>query len=228
MAKPDVLGPHDLVGRALLEHAVLMDAGLVGERVAADDRLVALHLHAGDVRHQPAGGHQPLRVDPRVGSGSNRCAVRMAITTSSSEQLPARSPMPLIVHSICPAPFSTPARLLATARPRSLWQCTLITALSMFGTRSRSVRITLPHVRRRGVADGVGNVDRRGAGVDGRFDHLAEKIGLGAGGVFGRELDVVAVADGPLHARARRGAMISSLSILSLNSRWMALVARKT
>ena len=66
------------------------------------------------------------------------------MTTSSSEQLPARSPMPLIVHSIWPAPFSTPARLLATARPRSSWQCMLTTALSMLGTRSHSVRITLP------------------------------------------------------------------------------------
>ena len=55
------------------------------------------------------------------------------MTTSSSEQLPARSPIPLIVHSICPAPLSTAARLLATARPRSLWQWTLMTALSMFG-----------------------------------------------------------------------------------------------
>ena len=64
------------------------------------------------------------------------------MTTSSSEQLPARSPRPLIVHSIWPAPASTAARLLATAMPRSLWQWTLITARSMLGTRSRSVRIT--------------------------------------------------------------------------------------
>ena len=55
----DVLGVHDFVGRALFEHAVLMDAGLVGEGVLADDRLVPLHLDAGDVGHQPAGGHQP-------------------------------------------------------------------------------------------------------------------------------------------------------------------------
>ena len=34
-------------------------------------------------------------------------------------------------------------------------------------------------VRRRGVADRVGNVDRGGAGVDGRLDHSAEKIDLG-------------------------------------------------
>ena len=33
----------DLVGLAVVEHAVLVDAGLVRERVAADDRLVVLH-----------------------------------------------------------------------------------------------------------------------------------------------------------------------------------------
>ena len=52
-----------------------------------------------------------------------------------------------------------------------------------------------------GVADRVGDVDRGGAGVDGLFDHLGQEIELGAGGVLGRELDVVAVALGPLHAR---------------------------
>ena len=39
----DVLGPHDLVGLRVLEHAVLVDAGFVGEGVLADDRLVVLH-----------------------------------------------------------------------------------------------------------------------------------------------------------------------------------------
>lgn len=43
----------------------------------------------------------------------------MAMTTSSSEAFPARSPMPLIVHSICLAPAIAPARLLAVDRPRS-------------------------------------------------------------------------------------------------------------
>ncbi len=45
--------------------------------------------------------------------------VRSAMTTSSNEQLPARSPMPFIVHSICRAPARTAARLLATAIPKS-------------------------------------------------------------------------------------------------------------
>ena len=43
----DGRGVHDLVRGALLEHAVLVDAGLVRERVAPDDRLVRLHRIAG-------------------------------------------------------------------------------------------------------------------------------------------------------------------------------------
>ena len=61
-----------------------------------------------------------------------------AITTSSSEALPARSPMPLTATSICPAPTSTPASELATAIPRSSWQWTERTRSSSAGTRSCS------------------------------------------------------------------------------------------
>ncbi len=64
----------------------------------------------------------------------------MAITTSSSAALPARSPMPLMVHSTCRQPALTPARELATAMPRSLWQCTEKITFSEPGTRSITER----------------------------------------------------------------------------------------
>ena len=51
-----------------------------------------------------------------------------------------------------------------------------------------------------GVADGVGDVDRGGAGLDDALDDLGEEVELGAGGVFGRELDVVADGLGALDA----------------------------
>src|SRR5690606_41034455 len=50
--------------------------------------------------------------------------VRKAMTISSSAALPARSPRPLMVHSTWRAPAVTAASELATASPRSLWQCT--------------------------------------------------------------------------------------------------------
>jgi hypothetical protein len=121
------------------------------------------------------------------------------MTTSSSEQLPARSPMPLIVHSIWPAPLSTAARLLA-ARPRSLAvraDRRLVDVGDAVLERDRA-----PYSGR-GVADGVGDVDGRRAGLDRGLDDVAEKVALGAGGVFGRKLDVVAVADGSLHTGHR-------------------------
>ena len=45
LVEPDVLRVDDLVGLAVFQHAVLVDARRVGEGVAADDRLVGLHGH---------------------------------------------------------------------------------------------------------------------------------------------------------------------------------------
>ena len=56
------------------------------------------------------------------------------ITTSSKEVFPARSPIPLIVHSTCLAPFANAEIELAVAKPKSLWQCAEMMALSMFFT----------------------------------------------------------------------------------------------
>ena len=70
--------------------------------------------------------------------GSTSFLTRIAITTSSRAVLPARSPMPLMVHSIWRAPACTPASELATDMPRSSWQWTEKIALSEFGTCSRT------------------------------------------------------------------------------------------
>src|SRR5207248_4551044 len=56
----------DLVGPRVLEHAVLVDAGLVRERVAADDRLVRLHRLARQRRQQLTRVEEPRRLDRGV------------------------------------------------------------------------------------------------------------------------------------------------------------------
>ena len=127
--QPDRLGGHDLVGQRVLDDAVLVDPRLVGEGVAADDRLVGLDREPGEVADQPAGRRDLLGLDAAAelgGTASGR--VRRAITTSSSEALPARSPRPLMVTSTWRAPAWTAASVLAVARPRSLWQWTLTVA----------------------------------------------------------------------------------------------------
>ena len=66
----------------------------------------------------------------------------IAITTSSSAVLPARSPRPLMVHSICRAPASTAASEFAVAMPRSSWQWVAKVTASAPGTRAISMRIS--------------------------------------------------------------------------------------
>ena len=83
-----------------------------------------------------------------------------------------------------------------------------MTAWSMFGTRSLQRADHAGVLRGHGVADGVGDVDRRRAGLDRRLDDLAEEVELGAGGVLGGELDVVAVALGPAARSSTARSMI--------------------
>ena len=66
-----------------------------------------------------------------------------------------RSPMPLMVHSICRAPPFRAASELATAKPRSLWQWVekMATASgTQFAHGAEHAGVFL----RRGVADGIG------------------------------------------------------------------------
>src|SRR5258706_4329431 len=71
----------------------------------------------------------------RVVHGKKSERVFTAMTISSSDALPARSPRPLSVHSTCLAPAITAASELATAMPRSLWQLVDQIALSALGMR---------------------------------------------------------------------------------------------
>src|SRR5207253_9040556 len=46
---------HNLVTKRIVDYTVLVNAGLVGKGVAANDRLVGLHLGSNDGRKQLAG-----------------------------------------------------------------------------------------------------------------------------------------------------------------------------
>ena len=118
------------------------------------------------------------------------------MTISSSDALPARSPMPLIVHSTWRTPPWIAARLLATARPRSSWQCVLKTALVGVRHARRDLGEELADVVRRRVADRVGQVDRRGAVGDRRFDDAAQEIAIAPRRILRRKLHIVGEAAG--------------------------------
>ncbi len=107
--------------------------------------------------------------------------------------------MPLTVTSAWRAPAWIPARVLAVASPRSLWQWTETTTFSMPGVWARIPRDQLSELLGDGVADGVRDVERRGPGLDRLGQDHVQELRVGAPGVLGREFHVVAERPGISH-----------------------------
>ena len=188
----DLLGTHDLVGRALLEHAVLVDARLVGEGVAADDRLVALDGQAGDRRDHPADRVEPLGLD----AGGQAVVVGPGL--QRHDDLFERGVAGALADAVDRA-LDLPGAGLAGGQAVGDGQAQVVVAVDADDGLA-DVRHALAEgaddagvLGGRGVADGVGDVDRGRAGLDGGLDDLAEEVDLGARGVLGAELDVAAV-----------------------------------
>ena len=161
-APADDLRVHDFVGFALFQNAVLMDAAGMGEGVFADDGLAALDeqtAHAGD----QARGFEISRVlMPHSNSPKKSPRVLRAMTISSMAALPARSPMPLMVHSTWRAPLPTAARELATAKPKIVVAMDADDGLAGLEFRDGIVQVLDERavLVRHGPADGVRDIDR--------------------------------------------------------------------
>src|SRR5271157_5754630 len=184
-----VLGPHDLVGRSLLEHAVLVNSRLVGEGVAADDRLVPLHEQAGDRRDHPADRVQTLGLDTR---GQPEVVVtRLQRHDDLLERGVAGALADAVDRALhLPRPGLDPGQAVGHRHAQ------VVVAVR---ADDRPVDVTDAFLQRanhggilggRGIADSVRDVDGGRTRLDGRRDDFAEEIELGPGSVFGGKLDV--------------------------------------
>src|SRR5207248_2790900 len=191
---PDVLGLPDLVGELLLEHAVLVNACLVGERVLADDGLVRLHVDAGDVREQPRGAEDLFRLHAGLGAEVVLASVQRhhdfferGVAGPLADTVDGALHLPRAVHD---------ARQRVGHRLAEI-----VVAVDGEHVRARvplepllDPRDPLAPLAGDGVADRVGDVDRARAGVDTGLEDITHVVEVGAGGVLRRELDVLAVA----------------------------------
>ena len=179
-----------------------MDAGLVRERVATDDRLVRLHRVAGQARDQAARARQLRRVDARVQADVG------AARAQQHHDLLQRRVAGALADPVDRALDLARARQHARERVRDR-QAQIVVAVHRQRhvaqlrhqlVQPRQVRLEL--VRHR-VADGVGDVDRRGALVDRDLHDLSGELHVRARRVHRRELDVVQVLLGVRDRRAR-------------------------
>jgi hypothetical protein len=140
--------------------------------------------------------------------------------------LPARSPMPLTQHSTWRAPAATADSELATASPRSSWQCGGDDDVPA-GDHLEDAGDDAVVLDRHRVADGVGHVEHGGAGLDGAA--MASRRKPGRCGWRPRRRTRRPVASSAQRPTPVRICSSTSARVIrSLCSRWMSLVAMKT
>ncbi len=166
---------HDLVGLGMLEHAVLVDAALVREGIPADDGLVVLHGERRRCRHELGGAVEHAAVDAHL------VGQHVAAGLDGHHDLFQRRVAGALADAVDGA-FHLP-RAGADARERVGNRHAEIVVAVHREDRLVGHGHVLAHVAEhvevflgRRVADGIGQVDGGGAGLDGRLDALAEIV----------------------------------------------------
>ena len=189
LGEPHRLGGHYLVGVGALEHPVLVDAGLVGEGVAPDDRLVGLDGEARYRRDQARGPRYRARAHARA-----KAVVVGARAQGHHDLLEGAVARPLA---------DAVDRALDLARARRDGgqrvgdrEAEVVVAVHR-DARPLDARHPLAQHRHHAaqllggrVADGVGDVDRRRPGPYRLLHGAAQEVRLGAARVLRRPLDV--------------------------------------
>jgi hypothetical protein len=184
------LGRHDLVGEGVGHHAVLVDAGLVGEGVGSDYGLVGRTAEADELGEQLAGGVELIHLDV-VGVGE-----LVAADHEGGGDLFEGSVAGTLADAVDGALDLSGSALDAGERV-GYGHAEVVVAVGGEDDVFDAGHLGEEHAEGggvlvgRGVTDGVGDVDGGGSGLDGDGDDLDEEVGVGAGGVLGGELDVV-------------------------------------
>ena len=173
----------------------------MAEGVGAHDRLVGLYHHAGALRDQAAGavdlrGVQVSAEVEEVGAGLD----------GHNHLLQGGVPGPLAdavdagLHLAGAGAHGGQA--VGHRKPQVIVAVDGDHGLMDIGHVLLDATDELPELLRDGVAYGIGDVDRGGAGLDALGQHAEDVIGLGAGGVHRGELHIGAVLLGVRHLAA--------------------------
>ena len=197
----DRLRLHDLVGQLVLEHAVLVNAGLVCERVVADDRLVDRHRDAGDLRQKLAGRINLLADDVGLHVGEHV----LAGLDGHDDFFHGRVAGPLA--DPVDRAFYLAGAVFDRGQRVGDGEAEVVVAVRAPGhvAAARHLVPQPPEQRaellRNGVADRIGHVDGHRARLDDFAEDPDQKVDVGARRVLRGELDVVemllGVADRP-------------------------------
>lgn len=184
------LGADDLVGLAVLEDTVLMNAGFVEEGVAADDGLVGLDHHTRQLRDHDRRGVDELGGDGvadgegvGVGVDGHDNLLHGSVTSALADTIDRDLDLARAVADAGDGVGRGQTQVVVAVGRED----DLVSARGVLHQVLDQSAVLLRHV----VANRIGNVQRRRAGLDDLAQDVAEELGVGAAGVLGRELDFV-------------------------------------
>ncbi|KAF5036469.1 hypothetical protein DSECCO2_574740 [anaerobic digester metagenome] len=196
----DVFGRHDLVGAAVLQHAVLVDAGLVGKGVAPDDRRIGRYGLADDAGEAAARGENLLGDDARG----------QIIVVGPGDEAHDHLLQGGIAGALADAGeghFGLARAGVQRGQGVGHAEAEVVVAVHGEGDfvrtcdRGQEVADEVREFGGLGVTHGVGDVDDGRAGGDHAVADFDQELGVGARGVLGRELDLDAFGYGMAHGR---------------------------
>lgn len=187
----------------MAQHAVLVDARLVRERVAADYCLVALHRHADQALQQLRGGDDAWGVDVGIDVVERTAHLQChgdffqrAVAGALADAVDGALDLPCAAFDRRQRVGHCQAQIVVAVRAEDH-------GVGTFHAGDQA-REHAADFFRRGKAHRVRQIDRGGTGSDRHARHLGQEILFGAGGVFGGELDVVDIAARQRHMLVHR------------------------
>ncbi len=186
----DGFGRHYFVAKRIAENAVLMNTGLMGECVPADDRFIRLHAKANDRRQQLARRIKLRRVDIVV--------IRQFIGTDGHchDQLFERCVTRTFADSVDRTFDLRRASLDSgeTVRDRQAKIVVAMNADSNISVADNALLDRANEIRKfagQRVSNGVGYVEHRRTTFDRGGEDLTKEIDIAASRIFGRKLDII-------------------------------------
>ena len=193
LAGADLFRIDDLIGVALLQHAVLMDAGGMRERVGADDSLVHLHVDAGDGRNQAGSLEELAGVDVGVG-------VKLPTVHLDAHDHFLHGRVACTLAQAVDGALDLGCAVFNARQRQGRGHAQVVVAMHRHGDvlDAANVLHEVPDATAelvgQAVTGGIGDVHDGCAGVDDGLDDLRQERIVGTTGVLGIELDVLDVA----------------------------------
>ena len=198
----DAFRAHDFIGQGIVQHAVLMDAGFVGEGVVADDRLVGRRRESGQVLDDAGGAVNLAGIQANLhaemfaaGGQGHGDFLQRGVAGAFAETVDRAFHLVGAGHDGGDGIGGRHSEIVMAVDADDGF----LDVRRMLADMGDEAGEFVGH----GIADGVGNIHNRRSFPDGHAEDLRQKGPITAGSIFRRKFDIRRQGAGVADSRRR-------------------------